>query len=440
MLLAEPTVPGRAVGNLRQPNHLSTLLVFAICGVAWLGRRQRWPAWLAAGVIALFVGGVVWSASRTGMVGMVLLAVWGVRDSRMPRALRSVLIGAPLLYLGWWQGMAWWAQVGSGHAFAAEARLHDGSDISSSRFAIWSNTLELVRMHPWTGVGWGNFNLAWTFSPFPGRPVAFFDHTHNVILQWAVELGVPLALVLTALCGWGLWSLWWPWRCPAPRSGQPDAQGQLGFAATLVTMAAVHSLLEYPLWYSYFLLPTAFALGLGLLAGQQLRQLGLPATAARAVNDRSRWARTAVGVAMAAGAAWCAIDYQWAANIYAPRPGAGPLDARIEAGQDRLWFGYQADYAHVTQPEDDEPSVAPAGFARTLHNLVDARLMMAYARSLAEHGRVDHARYVAQRLREFRHRSARDYFAPCTQAASGVARPYQCEAPQGRYTWVDVLP
>ena len=32
----------------------------------------------------------------------------------------------------------------------------------------------------------------------------------------------------------------------------------------MVVMAATHSLLEYPLWYSYFLLPAAFAFGLCL--------------------------------------------------------------------------------------------------------------------------------------------------------------------------------
>ena len=32
----------------------------------------------------------------------------------------------------------------------------------------------------------------------------------------------------------------------------------------MVLMVTLHSLLEYPLWYSYFLLPTAFAFGLCL--------------------------------------------------------------------------------------------------------------------------------------------------------------------------------
>jgi O-antigen ligase len=35
--------------------------------------------------------------------------------------------------------------------------------------------------------------------------VAFFDHTHNLPLQLAVELGLPLASLVLGLLLWGLW-------------------------------------------------------------------------------------------------------------------------------------------------------------------------------------------------------------------------------------------
>ena len=89
------------------------------------------------------------------------------------------------------------------HTFGGAARLAEG-DISSSRFGIWANTLALIRQQPWSGVGFGEFNLAWTLTPFPGRPVAFFDHTHNLPLQLAVELGLPLAAAVMALLLWAL--------------------------------------------------------------------------------------------------------------------------------------------------------------------------------------------------------------------------------------------
>jgi O-antigen ligase len=426
--IAAPNMVGRAVGNLRQPNHFSTLLVFAAASMAWLGARRRLSAGVAALGVAACIGGIVLTASRTGMVAMVFLSAWGVLDRRLPRTLRVALVAAPLLYGAWWGGMWLLSQTDQAVAFAAETRLHDGSDISSSRFKIWANVLGLIQQHPWWGVGYGEFNLAWTLTPFPNRPVAFFDHTHNVVLQWAVELGLPAATVLSLLALWGWWALVRPGSSTERKSGEPAT---VGAAAVIVTTAGLHSLLEYPLWYSYFLLPTAFAWGLGLAAREG---------AARTTDTgRPRWG-FAGGVILALMAVWCALDYQAAANIYAPRPGASTLERRIAFGQQMPWWGYQADYAHVTTRDPDEPSRPPQAFARTLHNLLDARLMMAYARSLAEHGEVDKARFVVARLKEFRNGSAKAFFAACKVPQPSQEMPFQCTPPQRHYHWRELLP
>jgi len=201
-------------------------------------------------------------------------------------------------------------------------------------------------------------------------------------------------------------------------------------------------LLEYPLWYAYFLLPAAMVWALGLAARGGLRLMAVGTGSAEEHTAKAwSWPSASLGLLVVLGAIWCAIDYQFAANIYAPRPGAGALSQRIEFGQQRLWFGYQADYAQATGPDEDEPSLPPAAFGRTLHNLVDSRLMIAYARSLAEHGEVDKARYIVARLNEFKSRMGREFVAPCAKApATGSKRPFQCDPPKGRYTWRDVLP
>ncbi|TXI94859.1 MAG: polymerase [Aquabacterium sp.] len=427
--IASPNMAGRAVGNLRQPNHFSTLLVFAAAGLAWLGARRRLRPGVAALGVALCIGGIVLTASRTGMVAMVFLTAWGVLDRRLPRTLRVTLVAAPLLYGAWWGGMWLLAHADRTVAFAGETRLHDSSDISSSRFKIWANVLSLIQQHPWWGVGYGEFNLAWTLTPFPNRPAAFFDHTHNVVLQWAVELGLPAAIVLSVLALWGWWSLVRPGSEGERQTGEPAT---VGAAAVIVTTAGLHSLLEYPLWYSYFLLPTAFAWGLGLAARQGVARDDRAA--------RPRWC-LAGGVVMALMAIWCALDYQAAANIYAPRPGASSLERRIAFAKQMPWWGYQADYAEVTVVDKSEPSAPPQAFRRTLHNLLDARLMMAYARSLAEHGEIDKARFVVARLKEFKNASAKTFLAACdAPPVPGQEAPFQCAPPQRHYAWRELLP
>jgi len=387
--------------------------------------------------MVLFIWGIVLTASRTGMVGMVLLAVWGLVDRRLPRLVRMTLIGAPVIYAACWAGMWLLSHADRDVAFAAEARLHDKSDISSSRFKIWANVLDLIRMHPWLGVGYGEFNLAWTLTPFPDRPIAFFDHTHNIVLQWAVELGIPLAILLSGLCLWAFVALLRKRPKDDLKSGN-TVTATLGACTVIVAIAALHSLLEYPLWYSYFLLPAAFAWGLGLgVKGPWSPRVREPQGGP---SPRGK-AMVGGGVLMAVLALWCTLDFLAAVNIYAPWSGAGPLPERIAFGQRMPWWGYQADYAEVSSGDDDEPSKPPKAFRRTLHNLLDARLMIAYARSLAEHGQVDKARFIVARLQEFHHPMGEGFMAACKdEPEPGDEPPFQCAPPAGHYTWRQLLP
>ena len=430
--IASSSIPGRAVGNLRQPNHLSSLLMWAGIAVVALAelRRLRWQ--VAAALLALMIFGVVLSASRTGLVSVVLLALWGLVDARLARTTRALLLAAPLLYAAAWWGMAQWAAASS-HSFGGAARLAE-SDISGSRFGIWANTLALIRQQPWAGVGWGEFNFAWSLTPFPGRPTAFFDHTHNLPLQLAVELGLPLAALVLALLLWGLWR--------AARTAW-GASGELGAAQrcawVMVVMIGLHSLLEYPLWYAYFLLPTAWAWGfaLGRPAGAPGRSGGL----------------TLAGLALAAGAVFSVWDYQRVAVIFSAPDSAAPLAQRIAGGQRSVFFAHHADYAAVTStPPRTDDSTA---FDRATHYLLDTRLMTAWARHLAARGELDAARHVAARLREFGRADAGDFFSACaddqalstapTPSAPGsfaaaAGAPFQCELPVRVPGWREFLP
>jgi hypothetical protein len=419
-------IPGRAVGNLRQPNHLSSLLLWSCISAVALLEMRRLTRLAAILAMAAFVFAVVLSASRTGLVSVLLLALWGLLDRKLSRPARALLLSAPLMYaLAWW-GMAQWASHAD-HHFGGTARLAE-SDISSSRFAIWNNTLALIRAHPWGGVGFGEFNLAWTLTPFPGRPTAFFDHTHNLPLQLAVELGLPLAALVMGLLLWALArAAITAWR----------AQGDRGTAQRcallMVLMIGLHSLLEYPLWYAYFLLPTAWAFGFALQDEEPAIQPLSPGPVAWPLLPWAGWA-------LAAGALFSVWDYSRVVDIFGAAPGAPSLEQRIARGQKSVFFAHHADYAAVTS---GVPVADPAhAFDRCSHYLLDSRLMMAWARSLAERGEIDAARHLAARLREFGKADAEDFFDACPDKAVAATPglPFQCELPVQPRTWQDFVP
>jgi O-antigen ligase len=413
---------GRAAGNLRQPNHLSSLLLWSLVALVWLTERGRIGSIATPALSALLLAGIVLSASRTGMLGVLMLGAWGLLDRRLSRHTRRLLLASPIVFALLWGGLAAWAHH-SQHLFGGDAQLAKG-DISSSRFAIWSNTLALIASHPWLGVGWGEFNFAWTLTPFPDRPVAFFDHTHNLPLQFAVELGVPLALLVLALLGGALWRAF----RAGPESADPATSLTMRAAFLMVLMMAVHSQLEYPLWYAHFLLPTAFAFGL-CLGGDRSSAVAL-------TKPRGTRSLRVAGALLLLGGCAALYDYSRVVAIFEPGANAAPLAERIAAGQRSWLFGHHADYAAVTTAE--HVADTEHAFARVTHYLLDTRLMMAWARALAEDGQTDAARHVAQRLKEFRNEDAEPFFEVCEllDDDSGTA-PFQCQAPTRAFNYED---
>jgi O-antigen ligase len=426
--IASSATDGRAVGNLRQSNHLCSQLLWAIVAIVWLqhGRTRAMAVWAAAVWVMLFVVGL--TGSRSGIIGVTILAVWGLLDTRLKAPWRMVLLLSPIGYGLSWSAMVVWSHF-TQHAIGAAGRFTTAGDISSSRFAIWSNTLDLIRAHPWFGVGFGEFNFAWTLTEFPNRPTAFFDHTHNLPLQFAVELGLPIAAVLLSLLGWGLWRAWRNCLRPPEADAGPAPQRA---AFVMLVLILVHSLLEYPLWYAYFLLPTAFLFGLCLATPG--------ATVAASALAPRRWGAHQIlrvgAVLMMLGALYSVHDYLRVAVIFAPPANAAPLEERISAGQRSLFFSHHADYAAATT--SDDPAVALPAAQRAAHYLLDTRLMMAWANTLHASGDSERAKYLAQRLVEFRNPLSEPFFAPCHDASlSDAQRPYQCFAPQRKFTFKD---
>ena len=429
--VAPSGIVGRAVSNMRQPNHMSSLLLWGVIAAVWLSDTAgatRAARRVTRAAVLLMLFGLVLSGSRTGMLGTGLIALWGLLDRRLSRPARAWLVLAPLIFALFWWGAAAWSHH-SHEVFGGDAQFNK-SDISSSRFGIWANTLAMIQAHPWFGVGFGEFNFAWTLTPFPGRPVAFFDHTHNLPLQFAVELGLPLATLVFALLLWALWgNLEQALRQPAPGDTEPAGVHRAAFV--IVLMVLLHSLLEYPLWYAYFLLPAAFAFGLGV--ERTAAQVAPETTTER---QRTRPLLVASMVLMI-GSLLSVPDYLRVVKIFVSAETAPPLAERIADGQGSVFFAHHADYAAATTAE--HPSDAMAAFTRAPHYLLDARLMMAWAKALNEAGKVDEARFVAQRLKEFRNAQAAEFFQPCEApgAAEATGLPFQCTAPTRAFGYRD---
>ncbi|WIT13133.1 Wzy polymerase domain-containing protein [Paucibacter sediminis] len=393
--IARTSLPGRAIGNMRQPNHVAVLLCWSFVSALWLGATQRLSKPLVMALLVTFGFAIVLTASRTGLVGLLLLSVWGGVDKKLPVFIRRALVFTPVLLAGAWF-LAGALTQGGDQAVGAAQRMTEGGG-SPARMAIWSDAIELIRRYPLLGVGWGEFNLAWTLSPFTRRSPVAFDHTHNLPLQLIVELGLPMGLGVLLLLIWGMRLL-----ARSLRAAQGAEAVALRCAAMMLALVGLHSLLEFPLWYMYFLLPTALLWG--LCSGRPTSPRPAPAEAQILPCSTLQ---LSCALVLTAGLVML-LDYSRVTVLYDELPAA---DMQFERAQQAWLFGTAADYAYATHFPASAQTLPAA--RRAAHLVVDARLLIAWAEALEAAGDIDRARYLVARLREFQAPEAKEWLRRC---------------------------
>ena len=365
----------RASGNLRQPNQLATLMVWGLLATSYLWRGKP-LVWMA--VSAPLLATLLATGSRTGIVSLLLIIAVALARSRRVRAWRTK--GWLLLLLGTIP-LIWFAENSFTRSTASAAL--------AQRLALWRDVLEIISQHPWVGVGWGQLNFAWTLTQLPSRAADVFDHAHSLPLHMAAELGIPLVALLLYL----LAALFWRARAALNTSD----------GATVVLLLAtmlLHSLFEYPLWFSYFLLPSAFLLAWLVAAGQDDSKLppqaSQPAGKPRAVKLTGVLAIASL-VAMIS-VVYATREYRKATSIHRSVAAPDALARAIDAARASPLFGHFGDYAAIMLAGD---AASPDLFLRPTRHVLDERLLSAYARMLVRSGDLARAAFVVDRAREF---------------------------------------
>lgn len=365
------TALGEAFAHLRQRNQFATLCNMGLAALLWwqarrapeasvlpVGRaRQPVALLLMAAVLAL---GNASSSSRTGLLQLLLLgvgvALWACQDGRSGAPVATAMGAAGpvphvrptqlllfamgvyvlgLLALPYALGRDW-------HSVGLLARMAETDMGCTSRVTLWRNVLYLIAQKPWWGWGWGELDYAHYITLYPGpRFCDILDNAHNLPLHLAVELGVPVALLV---CVGGVALVWRarPWR-------ETDPARRVAWA--VLALILTHSLLEYPLWYGPFLLAVLLCLG---LLSRRAKSSGL-SVAANGRADVVRWPwrlRLALGCAalLVAAAAYLGWDYYRVSQLYLPLSARSPAyqEHTLEKVRTSVVFANYVAYAELT--------------------------------------------------------------------------------------------
>lgn len=280
------------MGQLGQRNHLGHYLMWGMVSVLYLWHAKVLSRWTS---IAL----VLWLGLSMGLIGSrtvlvylfalgLLTAIWRWKSGESWRQTTWMMVF--VIILVFMVQLTFESIVNLFHqadATTGVGRLIGGeAPVDSGRQVEWQKAWLSFLNSPWVGHGWGSFSsqsliLQNHSASFLGRApmTVLFTHSHNSLLQLLSEVGLLGTLWLAGCFAVMVLACF-------KYAKRPESF----FILALATITVCHSLLEYPLWYVYFLLPFALFWALvpraaeaGLVPQDGCKKLNLAAALATVV-------------------------------------------------------------------------------------------------------------------------------------------------------------
>ena len=260
---------GRPYGNLAQPNHLATLCCMAVAAAWYLYESRSVRGYVAYTSVVLLAFIVVLTRSRTGLIEMIAVAAIALffrhrARLRISRMTVFSLLGFLVLFSLLLDPLSQLLLLPT--ETTLDQRLSTGR-----RPLMWTMLLDALSSRPLFGYGWGQIASAQASVAlaYPALHVVT-DYSHNFFLDFLLWNGVVLGCLALAALFWGF----------APLIQRLGADSRSVSIGACLLAIGVHSMLEFPFAYMFFLIPTCLMVGLLSSDSPQARGTNRPATRA----------------------------------------------------------------------------------------------------------------------------------------------------------------
>ncbi len=249
MTIGKDTQPFmRPYANVAQPNQLALLQCLSFASVWLLYQRHVIGSRISFLLVLVLIIGLVLTQSRIGWIIVPVFCIVSFFNFKHERSInRWFLLMFMAIYALLTINLPTFGQL---FGFASGSALeHVGG--RSERWVLIQHAWHMILTHPWLGVGWFGFGpeqikIATDFSAG-----TYAQHSHNLVLNFAAELGLPAAIIFFFCL------TWWLIKC-CVSSEQTIVRRFINF---IFIALFIHSMVEYPLWYSYFLIPASMLMG-----------------------------------------------------------------------------------------------------------------------------------------------------------------------------------
>ena len=246
-------------GNTAQPNHYANYIALGLISLELLYVRFSMRVWQAALLATPMLFVMVLSGSRSSWLYLLFATGLAFMWQRRDKTLRPLLHLSLVLVLGFglmhFMVQIPWLEVTTGSVTTTE-RLFGDNASGAIRAHLWREAVLIFAQFPLMGAGFGQFAFQhFQLAAELHNPAVtgLYNNAHNLVMQIAAEAGLAGLVILLGTLGQWFWQ-------SVVRGAQFTLYHWWGYA--VLAVLGIHSLLEYPLWYVYFMGIAAVMLGI----------------------------------------------------------------------------------------------------------------------------------------------------------------------------------
>lgn len=232
---------GRPYANFGQPNLAATLLLTSLCCALYLNKKEKISTKYLLPVVLIISTALSLASSKTAFLAIFILLIFSIsfkdKISFLVFSIASICIAISKALF--------------------TTRQITSSDISTGRFDLWLTMIDAVAKHIFTGYGVLNTKIAHfeVRELHPTSQATLIGSGHNIFLDFLIWFGIPLGIFISFLFIKTLLVF----------IKNNTHNHHVLFAIVPITL---HSFLEYPLFYSNFLMLFVALLSIGASKAQ----------------------------------------------------------------------------------------------------------------------------------------------------------------------------
>lgn len=248
----------RPFANFGQPNHLSTFLFMGLISVWYLYETDRFKSYFLYLIALFLLFGIALTQSRTAWVVCLCIAFFYFLI-KIRAQLKLNILGFGSLFASYIVFISTLPTITKVLEQLFELDLAQAKDVVSrassghERLSLWQQSWDLILLQPWQGYGWNQVGVSIVENIDKFYWGLWYTSSHNIVLDIFLWVGIPLGILILAYVCWLFYTL------------LMQAKSKEAYLSLLMILPIiVHASLEYPLAYSYFLLPLGLLLGIAL--------------------------------------------------------------------------------------------------------------------------------------------------------------------------------